>query len=157
MATIKIAKKRPGSAFTVVKPLEIPVDDYLVHLVVRKGPAVSRVEGPAYVEVLDLSGDPNDGTHLAFKMSIVDASIVAEQFPEFETSGLVATWRLQAADGLLKLVTAFDGREDQDLVRGFLVDSKSHRWARDRYKTSLGIEEKESLDVLDVSMKQLRV
>jgi hypothetical protein len=110
----------------------VPLDDYILHMVLKRGRVISRPKSPLYVEAIDLSSEGP----MKFKMSLVDASYITETYPEFET-GLVATWRLFGTTGLLKLVKAFDHRTNLEKVKEFLLDSQSAPFILEKYKDIL--------------------
>lgn len=118
---------------TVVNQHEVPMDDYVFHMVLRKGPMVSSPGVPLYVEVLDLVEAPG---RLIFRMSMLDASATADQWPAFENEGLAGQWRLQGTTGLLKFVQVYEGSAES--TKAFLLDETSHTFVRSRYESALG-------------------
>jgi len=121
---------------TFKKPLELPLDDYAFHMLLTLGRVVSKPSGPLYVEATD--GSATDTSEcLVFRMSLIDATTVASQWPEFSTTGLVGQWRLSSTTGLLKLVKAFEKRHDSEAVKAFLKDAQSSDFMRQRYTALL--------------------
>jgi hypothetical protein len=111
----------------------LPFDDYVFHLVIKKGPTVSKIGCPVFTEVYDLAEATQDHQRHVFKMSILDASTLSEQWPLFETTGLVGSFKFQSSSGLLKAIKIF---EDTDISRiwSFLLDASSHVFVRSRYE-----------------------
>ena len=114
----------------------VPLDDYILHMVLKRGRVISKPKSPLYVEAHDLSA-PDGQEPMKFKMSLVEASYISETMPEFDQAGLVGSWRLFGTTGLLKLTKAFDGRYDEGKVREFLLDSQSAPFVQNRYSTLL--------------------
>jgi hypothetical protein len=107
--------------------IELPVEDYTFNAVLKKGRTVSSSKS-LYVEAIDF------GTQkFVFKMTLMDASIVSDSWPEFEADGLVGQWRLQSS-GLLKLVQGHTSKNAKT-VKEFLLDQSSHNIFRQYYKT----------------------
>jgi hypothetical protein len=130
-----------GSIFTMLKleygtfqrketPVNIPYDDYILHAALRKGPVISRPKKGLYVEVQDLGSSTEQS--FVFHMSVLDASVLQEQWPEFDTC-LVGAWKLQASTGLLKTIRIFE-KKDPKAIQDFLLDSASHDFVRKRYE-----------------------
>lgn len=107
------------------------MDDYVLHMVLRRGRVVSSPHKPIYVEAIDLA--EYDGLVHSFRMSMVDAFQICDTYPDFDASGLVGTWRLVGSTGQIKLVKAFEDRTI-DAVKAFLTSSESHPMALERYK-----------------------
>lgn len=114
--------------------IDVPMDDYILHMVLKKGRVVSAPRKPIYVEAIDLAD--KDGLVHCFKMSMVDAFQLSDTFPEFSTRGLVGSWRLVGSTGQLKLIKAFESH-NEDAVKAFLTSPESHSLALDRYKLLL--------------------
>ena len=113
--------------------ISVPMDDYVMHLVLRKGRVVSSARKTIFVEAIDLAD--KDGHVHSFKMSMVDAFQLSDTYPEFET-GLVGSWRLVGSTGQIKLIKAFEDRK-ADAVKAFLLSKESHAIALDRYSSHL--------------------
>lgn len=110
----------------------VPLDDYILHMVLQRGRVISVPKKPLYVEVIDMS----DVRPLKFKMSLVDASFISDMHPDFDTKGLVATWRLHGTSGLLKMIKAFDSTCPIK-IKEFLLDPQSASFVLDKYKKVL--------------------
>ena len=115
--------------------LEVPMDDYILNMVLRRGRIVSSPRKPIFVEAIDLAN--HDGLVHSFRMSMVDSFQTSETYPEFSLEGLVGTWRLVGSTGQIKLLKAFENRNNSEAVKSFLLNSESHSLARDRYTTLL--------------------
>lgn len=130
---IRLKLLRNNSTVMQVASIDVPRDDYKLHALLRKGPVVSTVNSPLIVQVHDAAVVHEK--HLVFPMSLVDASVVASEHPEFEAGGLLGSWKLVCkADGTfsLKLVEAFDAKDQQSVI-GFLCSSTSAPFVADRY------------------------
>jgi len=110
--------------------VQIPVDDYTLHMILKRGSIVSSVNKPLYVQALDYVHH-NDRSHV-FKMSLLEASRISEEHPEFDSHGLVATWQLQT-NGHIKFVSKAPCT--LDTMKQFLLDETSHEIVRSRYET----------------------
>lgn len=120
-----------GSSFTKTI-LQVPVDDYTLHMILKRGPVVSSINKPLYVQAIDFVHN-NNASHV-FRMSLLEATRISEEHPEFETFGLVASWQLQT-NGLLKFISKAPCTFDEDSIKQFLLDSVSHDIVRLRYLT----------------------
>jgi len=121
--------------------VQVPMDDYVLHMVLKKGRIVSSARKPIYVEAIDIA--EHDGHVHSFKMSMVEAFQLCDNHPEFVT-GLVGSWRLLGSTGQVKLIKAFEER-DPELVKAFLLSKESHALALDRYAEVLSVGTKETL------------
>jgi len=128
-----------GSVFYKTS-VQIPVDDYTLHMILKRGSVVSSYDRPLYVQALDFVHH-NDKSHV-FKMSLLEASRISEEHPEFDSYGLVAVWQLQT-NGHIKFVSKAPCTLDESSMKQFLLDETSHEIVRSRYETfftSLGNE-----------------
>ena len=108
--------------------LKWPIDDYVMHMVVRRGPVVSKQRETLYVEARDITG-------LVFRMTLVEASQLSERHESFDNEGLVGVWQLVGSTGRLKLLKAFAGTADA--VRAFLLETASTDAVRERYALAI--------------------
>ena len=111
--------------------LKWPLDDYVMHMVVRRGPVVSKRREGLYVEARDMTG-------LVFRMALVEASQLSERHEAFDGDGLVGTWQLVGSTGRLKLLKTFAGDATAEAVRAFLLKTASTDAVRQRYAAALG-------------------
>jgi hypothetical protein len=116
--------------------IALGMDDYVLRAVLRRGPIVSTPDGPQYVRVHDLSEDA-EGRHPIFRMSVLEASMLVDKYPEFEERGLAGTFKMAAPNGLLKLMAPFDHKGDQEALKAFLTDPASAEFLRSRYVTTM--------------------
>ena len=114
--------------------IQVPIDDYIFHAVMRRGPVVSKPGRPMYIEVMDFSESPVTHSVVLFRMSLLDASIVSEAYPDFDTTGIPAIWQLQT-NGTLKFNSYMP--KTYESVQSFLLDAQSNAFLRERYKISL--------------------
>lgn len=112
------------------KSIQVPVDDYTLHMILKRGPIVSSINKPLYVQAIDFVHH-DDLSHI-FKMSLLEASRISEECPEFDSYGLVAVWQLQT-NGLLKFVSRAPCVSDEDSIKQFLLENVSHEIVRSRY------------------------
>lgn len=103
---------------SITSPIEVPIDEYIFHGVLKKGRIVS---GPTelYAEAIDFSK-----ACFVFRMSLLESSIISESWPEFDTKGILGQWRLMT-NGFLKLVQISDLRDPKE-IKLFLKDSHSN-------------------------------
>lgn len=97
---------------------EIKIDEYIFHAVLKKGRIVSKPT-ELYAEAIDFSSK-----NYVFRMTLLESSIVSENWPNFDTVGLVGEWKLMT-NGLLKLVKCFESTNEK-LIMEFLKSSKSN-------------------------------
>jgi hypothetical protein len=128
-----------GTFYRKSRPFELPFDDYVIHAALRKGPIVSRPMQALYVEVQDLGSSREHS--FVFHMSVLDASVLIEQCPDFEQC-LVGAFKLHASTGLLKPIRIFEKKEAQ-AIQDFLLDSASHDFIRKRYEALFATKNKD--------------
>lgn len=128
--------QRPLKSFGILQAskLQVPIDDYVMHMVLRRGLVVSCPRKPIYVEAIDMAPH-NDSVH-CFKMSLVDSFQLMDTYPEF-ADGIVGSWRLVGSTGHIKLIKAFDDRNHAEAVKKFLLSEESHAIASERYSKQL--------------------
>ncbi len=98
--------------------IEIPVDEYLFHSVLKKGRIVSS-PSELYAEAIDFSS-----ARFIFRMSLLESSSISEQCPDFDSVGLLGQWRL-GTNGLVRLVQASQ-LKDPEQIKKFLKDPQSN-------------------------------
>jgi len=125
---------------TIRKCLELPTDDYVFHMVLKRGSIISKPKSPLYVHVHDLATDSEGLSHV-FRMSVMDASILSTTYPQFVDTGLLGSYRLSATTGLLRLHKIYDGPFTQDSIEAYLLDRCSFEFVRDRYKRMFSEEQ----------------
>jgi len=113
------------------KELQVPIDDYILHAVMKRGSIVSRPGKPLYVEVLDFSTHNNI---MVFKMTLLDSSCLMELHPQFD-EGLPGIWQLMM-NGYLRFVGLVPKQFES--IEAFLVDGQSNALVRERYKKIFG-------------------
>ena len=104
-------------------------DDYIFNMILKRGHIVSK-KNEIYVEVIDIA--ELDEYNLVFKMTVLEASVLSEKYPAFESQGLLAQWKLDSANNLIKLYKIFENNSFE-LTRAFLLDSASNVIVRERY------------------------
>lgn len=72
----------------------VPADEYRFAAVLKRGPLISAQGKPLTVCAIDAAPEP-----LVFPMSLLTASSVAAAWPQFETTGLLAWWKLTSDGG----------------------------------------------------------
>lgn len=97
---------------------ELKIDEYLFHAVLKRGRIVSKPT-ELYAEAIDFSNK-----NYIFRMTLLESSIVSENWPNFDTVGLVGEWKLMT-NGLVKLVKCYESN-DPKLIMDFLKSSKSN-------------------------------
>lgn len=107
--------------------LQWPIDDYVLHMVVRRGPVVSKRREGLYVQAKDLTG-------LVFRMALVEASQISERHEDFDGDGLVGVWQLVGSTGMLKLVKTCENKTSGS-VKAFLLEPASA--VKARYESAL--------------------
>jgi hypothetical protein len=126
-----IVQRFPDASPLSACPVSWPIDDYVLHMVLRQGRMINKLNGPCLVEAIDFSAGP-DGRQLVFHMSALEASQIADEHAAFETTGLLGRYKFSASTGLVKLVSACTST-NQDDVKAFLLDPASHELIRTRY------------------------
>lgn len=119
--------------------LQLPLDDYVFHMIVKKGKCISRPNKDIYIEVLDCSVDPQTDLSHVFQMTVLESSILEELYPQFSSQGLLGTWQLQGSSGHIKLLKHATDLVDTAQVQAFLLDPISHNFVKDRYKAFYGL------------------
>ena len=128
----------------------LPFDDYVFHMVLKKGPTISNIGHPVFTEVYDLAQDLSDQKRHIFKMSVLDASSLVEQWPSFETSGIAGSFKFQSTSGLLKSMKIFD-EQDPEKLWTFLLDPSSHTFVRTRYEALYQLKQNDGSNSVEES------
>lgn len=117
-----------------VETLELPMDDYKFHALLKHGPVRSLPKGPLTVSVID--GATLDGKAFVLPMTLLDASIIADSHEDFYEHGLLAAWKLSCRpDGSfsIKLLEPYSGTKTPAAIHAFLLDPASAHFVRQRY------------------------
>jgi hypothetical protein len=119
---------------------KIEAQDYIFRMIGKRGRVVSLKREQVYCEIIDLCYDENNESRI-FKMSLVDASILDQQRPEFTSKkvaeGLLGTWKL-LANGTIKFVEHYDGTLSTEAITDYLLSDVSHAFVRAKYEKVFG-------------------
>jgi len=113
--------------------LKIPYDDYRFCAILRIGPIISNLKEPLKYQIIDSC---NSNGVLTFPMKVLHASQILNNYPQFETTGLLAWWKLVSSNNETWLVLDTPlWPKDKSEVRKSLLDSASSHFVRKRYET----------------------
>lgn len=128
---MSIIERFPDASPLSGRPVSWPMDDYVLHMVLRRGRMINKVGHACVIEAIDFSAG-TEGHQLIFHMSPLEASQISDEHVAFDTTGLLGRYKFSASTGLLKLIHASTARSPDD-VKAFLLDTASHELIRSRY------------------------